>query len=412
MRVLFIAHYFQPEPNFFLGLPFAKELVRRGHEVEVLTGLPNYPGGKIYDGYRVRLLQREIMDGIVVNRMPLYPSHDQSSFRRTLCYTSLAASASIVGPWAVKRADVAYVVLGPITIGLPACVLKLLRGIPFVVNVQDLWPDSLPSTGMFENRLGLKMLNAMCNFVYKRASRIVSISPGIKQKLVERGIADSKIDVIYNWCDDAQICHPKDNDQLAELLNMTGRFNIVFAGNMGKAQALNPVLDAAQKVGNVNPKVQFLFFGGGVEVDSLKKRAETKKLANVRFLPRRPVEEIGAILQLADVLFVHLRDDPLFAITIPSKTQAYLAAGRPILIGVRGDAADLVQKAGAGLFCEPENPDSIAEVVLKLASTPKSQLNAMGESGRHFYEQELAFPIGAGKFEKIFEACMSKHATP
>jgi colanic acid biosynthesis glycosyl transferase WcaI len=181
-----------------------------------------------------------------------------------------------------------------------------------------------------------------------------------------------------------------------------GRFNIVFAGNMGKAQAIESVLEAARIVGDKQPDVQFLFIGGGVEVENLKKKAAALELKNVLFLPRRPVSEIGAILCLADVLFVHLKNDPLFEITIPSKTQAYMAAGRPVLIGVRGDAADLVTKANAGLPCEPENPQSIAEAVLKFHAMPRDRLEAMGQNGKRFYEQGLSFKIAAARFENIF----------
>ena len=405
MRILFITHYFQPEPNFFLGLPFAKELARRGHEVEVLTGFPNYPGGKIYNGYRVQLLQRETLEGIPVNRVPLYPSHDNSAVKRIMCYASLAVSASTIGATVVKQADVAYVSQGPITVGLPACVLKILKGIPFVLHVQDLWPDTLLSTGMFNNRFGLKMVNTWCNFVYKQAAKIVSITPGIKQKLIERGVPEDKIEVIYNWCDDSQICRAEPNEELAKSLGMAGHFNIVFAGNMGKLQAMEPVLDAAKLVGDVQPAVQFVFIGSGVDVPCLKQKAADTGLKNVLFLPRRPVSEIGAILSLADVLLVHLKKDPLFEITIPSKTQAYLVAGRPVLIGVPGDATDLIIKANAGLPCESENPASIAEAVLKFHAMPKTQLDAMGQNGKRFYEQELSFSIGTSKFEKIFETC-------
>jgi len=408
MRILFITHYFQPEPNFFFCLPFAKELARRGHEVEVLTGFPNYPGGKIYDGYRVRMLQRETLDGIAVNRVPLYPSHDNSSIKRMLCYTSFAMSASTIGVWATKPADVAYVPQGPITVGMPACVLKLLKGIPSVLHIQDLWPDSLLSTGMFNNKFGLKMVNGWCNFVYKRTAKIVTNTPGMKQRLIERGVPEDKIEVIYNWCDDSQICHAEPNEELAKSLGMAGRFNIVFAGNMGKAQAIAPVLNAAKIVAATNPKVQFVFIGGGVDVESLKQKADDLELKNVLFLARRPVSEIGAILSLADVLFVHLKKDPLFEITIPSKTQAYLAAGRPVLIGVPGDAASLVAKANAGLPCEPENPQSIAEAVCKFYAMTQSELDAMGQNGKRFYEQQLAFKIAATHFENIFNSVAKK----
>ncbi|HSV26268.1 MAG TPA: glycosyltransferase family 4 protein [Sedimentisphaerales bacterium] len=402
MRILFITHYFQPEPNFFSGLPFAKELIRRGHEVQVLTGFPNYPGGRIYPGYKVRMLQRETLEGVPVMRVPVYPSHDRSSARRMLCYTSFGLSAATIGPWIVKDADVAYVSQGPVTVGLPACALRLLRRIPFVLHIQDLWPDTLESTGMFNSRTGMSLVHAACRFMYRRAGKIVVIAPGMKCRLIDRGVPEKKIELIYNWCDDALICRNPRDEKLAGDLGMTGRFNIVFAGNMGKAQALDPVLDAAAIVAQQAPEVQFIFIGSGVDTDDLKARSVKMGLNNVLFIPRRPISEIGSMLDLADVLLVHLRNDPLFRITIPSKIQAYMAAGRPILIAVPGDASDLVQKAGAGITCEPENAADIAAQVLKLAAMPRSELEQMGRRGAQYYNHELSFAVAVSRLEQVF----------
>jgi colanic acid biosynthesis glycosyl transferase WcaI len=190
--------------------------------------------------------------------------------------------------------------------------------------------------------------------------------------------------VVYNWCDAAQVCPSQKNDELAKSLKMAGRFNVVFAGNMGKAQALESVLDAAKIVADQKSEIQFVFIGSGVCVDGLKQKAADMGLTNVLFLSRLPVSEIGGILNLADVLFVHLKKDPLFEITIPSKIQSYLAAGRPVLIGVPGDAASLVRQANAGLSCEPENSDSIAETVLTLYAMPKDDRERMGETESNF----------------------------
>lgn len=402
MRILFIAHYFQPEPNFFVGLPFARELARRGHDVQVLTGFPNYPGGKIYDGYRVRFFQQEIMEGIPVMRVPLYPSHDRSSFKRILSYLSLSLSQAAMGPFAVKDADVAFVSQGPATIGLPAIVHKVFRRIPYVYNIQDLWPDSLTSTGMFDNSLGMKLIDRWCKWIYQQAAKITVIAPGMKTRLIDRGVPAEKIDLIYNWCDDALICRDQPDNQLKDSLGLTGKFNIIFAGNIGKAQAMHAVLDAAGLIADDCPQVQFVFIGGGVEVDPLKQKAKDMNLSNIRFLARRPVSEIGPILRCGDVLLVHLRDDPLFKITIPSKTQAYLALGRPILIGVKGDAAHLIEKAQAGLTCEPENPGSIADAVRKLYHMNSTQLEQMGHNGIKFYDHEISFAIAVEKYEYLF----------
>ena len=400
MRILYLTHNFQPEPIFW-ALPLAKEFVRQGHGVEVLTGFPNYPGGKIYDGYRVRMLQREVLDGVDVIRVPLYPSHDNSSLKRILCYATLGISASIIGLWTIKKADVVYVMQGPMTLGLPAMVFKLFKRMRYVIHVQDLWPDSLLSTGMYNSNIGLKLLHGWCNWVYKHAARIITITPGMKQRLIERGVPGTKIEVVYNWCDAAQACPSQRNEALAKSLKMAGRFNVIFAGNMGKAQALEPVLDAAKNVAEQKPEIQFVFVGSGVCVDGLKQKAADMGLTNVLFLSRLPVSEIGGILNLADVLFVHLKKDPLFEITIPSKIQSYLAVGRPVLIGVPGDAASLVRQAHAGLSCEPENIDSIAETVLTLYAMPKDDRERMGENGKQFYEKHLSFGIASTRIEEI-----------
>ncbi|MHC4664285.1 MAG: glycosyltransferase family 4 protein [Planctomycetota bacterium] len=409
MRILFITQWFQPEP-FINGVHFIKELTKLGHEVQVLTGFPNYPGGKLYDGYRIKLLQREDMDGIPVVRVPLYPSHDRSGIRRFASYMSFALSAAIIGPWVMKRADVAYVYHPPATVCLPACVFRILRRVPFVYNVQDLWPDELAASKMFQNRFGLWLAERCCRLFYRLARKIVVLSPGFKETLCERGVRRDKIEVIYNWCadGDSDVRPVEKHPALRKELGLTGRFNILFAGNMGEGQALGTVLEAAEIVQNRCPRVQFVLIGGGTEADNLKLKAKDLNLKNVVFHDRRPPSEIGAILSLADVLLVHLSDAALHRITIPSKTQAYMLAGKPVLMGVRGDAAELVTRAETGLTCEPENPQSMADAVQKFEGMPPEELEAMGENGRRFYRRELALEIGARRYEEIFRMAARK----
>jgi len=374
-----LTQWFDPEPTF-KGLAFARELVRLGHTVQVLTGFPNYPGGTLYFGYKVRLLQRETIDGISIIRVPLYPSHDGSVLKRICNYLSFAFSAALLGPLLVRQADVVYVYHPPATVALPAMMLKLLRGMPFVYDIQDLWPDTLEVTGMLNNQWILKRVDMWCHLTYRCADQIVVLSPGFKKILRERGVPEEKICVIYNWCDEGQITAEERSVAAQREPEMAGRFNIVFAGTMGKAQALDSVLEAAELVAARMPQVQFVFIGGGIDVERLKQIKTQKKLDNVLFLPRRPVSKMGSALNLADLLLVHLKDDPLFEITLPSKTQAYLAAGRPILIAVRGDAADLVEKAGAGISCIPEDAVSIAAAVEKRRRTRTSRTEA-GKGG-------------------------------
>lgn len=403
MRILLLSQWFDPEPTF-KGLAFARELVKLGHQVEVLTGFPNYPGGKVYPGYRVRLLQRENIDGISIIRVPLYPSHDTSSIKRIFNYVSFAISAALLGPLFVKQADVVYVYHPPATVALPAFMLRFLRGMPFVYDIQDLWPDTLKASGMLTNSKILKCVEVWCNLTYRFANHIVVLSPGFKKLLHKRGVVPNKISVIYNWCDETQITTMERSEAAQCEPQMAGRFNVVFAGTMGKAQALDEVLDAAALIAGRLPHVQFVFIGGGIDLERLKQKSEQMFLPNVMFLPRRPVAEIGSVLCMADALLVHLKDDPLFEITLPSKTQSYLAAGRPVIMAVRGDATDLVKQAGAGIICSPEDAESIASAVGKLAAMHQDERDKIGKSGANYYKNELALSVGARKFERIFKS--------
>lgn len=400
MRILFITQFFHPEP-FFRGLPFAKALAERGHDVEVLTGFPNYPGGELYDGYRVRPLQRETLDGIPVIRVPLYPSHDRSSIKRSLNYLSFFGSAATLGAALVNDADVAYVYHPPITTGLAALSVKLTRGIPYVYDIQDLWPDALTTTGMVPTEL-MRAIDAGCRLVYRQAARISVLSPGFKRALVERGIDGDKIEVIYNWCDETALRSEDPSPELAEAEGMSGKFNVVFAGNMGSAQALDSVLDAAALLKDELPDVQFVLMGGGLERDALAARAEGDGLSNVRFLAYRPQAEAGKILRLADVLLVHLRDAPLFDMTIPSKTQAYMAQGKPVIVAVRGDATELVTRAGAGVGCAPQAPEDLAAAVRSLVRLSPDDRRAMGQRAKAFYDDTLSMRVGVERFLNVF----------
>jgi glycosyltransferase involved in cell wall biosynthesis len=274
---------------------------------------------------------------------------------------------------------------------------------PVVYDIQDFWPDSLAASGMFTNKFGLWVVDRLCRLFYKAADKIVVLSPGFKKKLIEKNVPAEKIEVIYNWCDDKEITPAQPNAKLAEELGMAERFNVLFAGNMGYGQALEHVLDAAKILETKYPGIQFVFVGDGVRVDFLKKTASQMKLSNVIFHGRKTSEEIKSIFQISDILLVHLKDIPLYAITIPLKTQAYLAAGKPILMGVRGDAAELVEKAGAGARCESENALDIANQIEKLYLMPPEELEKMGKRGAEYYQNELTFSKGVERFELVFQ---------
>lgn len=403
MRILFITQFFEPEPRL-KGLAFAKALQNRGHHVEVLTGFPNYPGGRVYPGYRIKPYQYQELDGIRVLRVPLYPSHDTSSIGRIVNYTSFSLSATSIGSLLSGSADIAYVYHPPATVGFPAIIHSLFRNVPFVYDVQDLWPDTLAATGMFTNAAAGRLLSKWCSFVYKRASKIVVLSPGFKSALMERGVPEDKIEIIYNWSrqDQSVSAPPRPDTPFPYHSQLSGRFNVVFAGTMGKAQALDSVLEAAGRVKHSHPDIQFVFIGAGIDMGRLKSLAEHMCLDNVLFLPRVPVSAISEVFEAADALLVHLKDDPLFRITIPSKIQDYLNAGRPILMAVEGDAAGLVSQSGAGITCKPGDPVSIADAVMRLFALSPVDRQAMGERGRRFYRNNLSLEAALQKFERVF----------
>lgn len=400
-RVLLLTQWFDPEPTF-KGLVFARELVRQGFEVEVVTGFPNYPGGKVYAGYKIKLIQRERIDGVDVTRLPLYPNHDQSAIKRVLNYASFAASALFYGLFMAKRANVMYAYHPPLTVGITASLIRWIRGIPLVYDIQDMWPDTLRATGMLNNPRALGLVGRVCNWVYKRVDRLVVLSPGFKRLLVQRGVPESKIEVIYNWADESALMSPVGS--LSPSFPGADRFKIVFAGNMGKAQALDAVLDAAVILKGRVSQVSFVMLGGGVEVARLSARAKELGLDNVVFLPPVPMAEVGTVLAAADALLVHLRKDPLFEITIPSKTQAYMAVGKPLLMAVNGDAADLVMQSNSGLTAESENPVALADAAQQLADMPLAELQDMGSRARQFYQERLGLEVGADRFGAIFRA--------
>lgn len=400
-RVLLLTQWFEPEPTF-KGLTFARALAAEGLEVEVATGFPNYPGGTLYPGYRLRPWQREVVQGVRVLRLPLYPSHDGSAVKRVLNYLSFGASATLYGLFKWQRPQVIYAYHPPLTVALAAVLVGTLRRVPVVIDIQDMWPDTLRATGMLSNPRVLDIIGRVCGWVYARAERIVVLSEGFRRLLLERGVPDAKIEVILNWCDEAALASPQ--GRLPEGFPGADRFRVLFAGNMGRAQALDAVLDAATLVRHADPPISFVLMGGGIEVTRLRALAAERGLENVVFLPPVPMSEVGLTLGAADALLVHLRRDPLFTVTIPSKTQAYMAIGRPVLMAVEGDAAALVQRAGCGVLARSEDAESIAQAALALASMPAPELAAMGRRGREYYRNYLALAVGARRFAGLFEA--------
>jgi glycosyltransferase involved in cell wall biosynthesis len=317
-----------------------------------------------------------------------------------LNYVSFAGASLLYGLFSARRVDVIYAYHPPLTVGITAVLLRYFRRVPVVYDIQDMWPDTLRATGMLVNARILSMVAAVCRWVYRRADHIVVLSPGFKDLLMRRGVPEGKIDVIYNWADEASLA--AQHGRLPEDFPTAERFRVLFAGNMGKAQALDTVLDAAALLQARKSRVSLVMLGGGVEVSRLKQRAVELKLSNIVFLPPVPMREVGTMLGAADALLVHLRRDPLFRITIPSKTQAYMAAGRPLIMAVDGDAQDLVVRSGGGVAVPSEDAVAMADAADALAGLAPQDLTGMGRRAREYYREHLELKVGVARFSAIF----------
>jgi glycosyltransferase involved in cell wall biosynthesis len=397
MRIMYLTQWFDPEPGVIKGPKFVRAIEAAGHDVTVVTGFPNYPTGRLYPGYRLRLLTRETVDGVRVLRLPLYPSHDASSLRRALNYLSFFLSALVYGLMRRERYDFAYVYHPPITVGLAAALAGLVRRLPYVLEIQDLWPDTVAATGM-ANARGVRLIDRLCNFVYRRASTIIVQSEGMRRALIDRGVPAAKITTIRNWADVEPAAESATGPTEARGLT------IVYGGNLGRGQALATVIDAAAIIQRERQDITIRIYGDGIEAGPLRERAAQLGVTVLQMHPRVSRDEILAIFARADALLLHLADAPLFAITIPSKTQVYLAMGRPIVAGIAGEAAELLQQSGAALVAPPQDADALARAMCALADLPGEQREAMGRAGRRFYCEALSFETAMERTLAVLEA--------
>jgi glycosyltransferase involved in cell wall biosynthesis len=399
MKILLVKQLFNPEPTA-KSLDFAKELVARGHEVEVLTGFPSYPIGKIYDGYKQRLYKREKMEGIDIIRVPIFPSHDDSGLKRFAHYFSYALSATFIGLFLVKKPDVMFVYQGAIPVAIPAIMYKKLKKIPFLYDMNDLWPETVTASGMLGSSTGLKIINNWCHWNYRNADFITVATPGFKKNLIEKGVPENKIEVVSNWSRDKISEEELSSDIKNQYFNPT-KINILYAGNLGIVQSLQTILNTAKKLKQEGlEKVQFVFLGGGADEVNLKQFSEQHQLTNVTFIPRVTSSEVSKYLNAADFLLVHLKNDKLFEITIPSKILAYLKSGKPILMGLKGDASDILNNANAGFTFTPDSSDDLEEKIKKMIALSSHEIIEMGRNGKAYYEENLSIVSSVDKIER------------
>ncbi len=407
MRVLLLSQWCPPEPEE-LFLELAVSLQAAGHEVTVLTGFPNFPFGRLYPGYKMKLFQKENIDGIPIIRVPLLPDHSRSAIKRSLNILSFAFSAAVLGPWLTPRVDVIHVVHPPLTIGWPAWVLSLLKRVPFTYEIHDMWPETLQATGLLNSQRLLRCIGWAAKRVYRRAAAIRVISPGFRDNLLGKGVPPEKIHVISNWVNTDRYRPVQPDRELAEKLGLADRFNIMFAGMIGPAQGLQVVLDAADLLRDL-PDVQFVLVGDGNGVERLQESAKARNLDNVKFLGRHPQEAMSGLYALSDVLLVHLRDDPLFRITIPHKTFVYMASAKPILAAVEGDVAEMIESTQSGLTCPASNPQAMADAVRELQAMSPGERDALAQNGRRAACELFSREHLTGQIAKMLENVVREH---
>lgn len=379
-RTLIVSQWYPPEPLRHLA-ELAAALKARGHDVDVLTGFPHYPGDHGYPGYRRRLWMREQLGGASIVRVPETFNHQTRLIRRLAKYGSFAASAALLGPWLLPRPDAIYVYATPLTAAVPADLLRRWWNVPMVLHVQDLWPESLEATGAVVSPKALSLVSLGARYLYERAAAVIVISPGFRKRLLASRVPAQKLHLISNWIDvDAAAPVPPDPN-LAQAYGLSGRFNVMFAGVIGRAQGLDTVVEAARLMRD-DAEVQFVFVGSGVETGRLRALAAQHGLTNVRFIDRQPESQMPAFFAHAAALLVHLRRDPVFRLTIPHKVFAYMASGRPVLAAVNEDTANVVTAARAGVACDPESPVALAAAIKRLREMSQEERDQLGANGR------------------------------
>ena len=388
MRILFLTDNFPPETNAPATRTFehARRWVRAGVKVTVVTTAPNFPAGKLFSGYRNRLFQREWIDGVETIRVWTYITANEGFMRRTLDYMSFMVSGFLVSLF-LRRPDVIISTSPQFFTACAAYVLSIFKRRPFVFELRDLWPDSIIAVEAMQDSAAIRALKRLEYFLYRKATRIVSVTNSFKSVLAGNGIPAEKIAVVRNGADLVGFTPGTKPEDLVRRHRLEGKFVAAYIGTIGMAHGLGTVLDAAEKM-RANERVVFVVVGDGAERTMLEDQARRRSLANVRFVGPVGKDEVVRYWRLADVALVLLRDRPVFRHVLPSKIFEAMATARPIILGVLGESADLLLAAQAGVVFPPENAVALAEAVTALAGTPERAAE-MGWRGRRFVEAEL-----------------------
>ena len=384
MRIAYLCHYFAPEPAAPAARvhEFARAWVRAGHEVSVITTFPNHPVGRIAPQYRGRWWSTERLDGIRVLRCWLYAAPNRGVGRRGLDHLSFMVTSLVFGLPRLGPVDVVIASSPTLFSALSAWIIAKVKHAPFVLEVRDLWPEAIVELGLMRPGLGVRLLQQLARFLYARAARVVVVTQSFADRLAAQGVPSDKLVVIPNGADTHLFAPGANQDAARSELGLNGRFVVAYVGSHGLSHGLGAILDAAA----VQPEVTFLMVGDGADRDRLLEERDRRRLKNVEMRPSVDKAEVPAFYAAADACLVPLRDVPLFETFVPSKLFEVLAAGKPVVGAVRGEARDILVRSGGALLIDPERGDQLAEAVDRLRRDPALCAD-LGRHGRAFAER-------------------------
>jgi glycosyltransferase involved in cell wall biosynthesis len=386
VRLLVVSQYFWPE-SFRIN-DLVAEMVSRGHEVTVLTGKPNYPEGDLFPEFVKATAEFSHFAGADIVRLPML-ARGKGNFRLALNYLSFALAGAFLSPFLLRgrRFDAIFVcLLSPVTSALPAVVMRWLRRIPSVVWVLDLWPQSLEAVGVLKSKRALALVAHLVGYIYRRSDRILGQSRSFVSEISRYLSDNSRVDYFPSWSETAFA--PKDVLPAPEIPVRSDLFNIVFTGNVGDAQDFPSVLAAAESL-REDP-IRWIIVGDGRKADWVKAEIVRRELEqSVVMVGRFPLDRMASFYAHADALLVSLRADPIFAMTIPAKVQAYLNASRPILAMLDGDGADVVRAADAGYAVPAGDSNGLVEAIRRLAAASPAERARLSQSGLAYSAREF-----------------------
>ena len=402
MRILFLSHYFPPEVNAPATRTYehCRQWVRDGHHVTVVTCAPNHPQGRVYQGYSNRIYQHETRDGIGVIRVWTFVTANEGFLKRTLNYISYLCSA-VIASFFLPKADVVISTSPQFFNGLAGYVVGKVKRIPWVLEIRDLWPESIVAVGAIKNPAIIKMLEWIEQFAYRKADRIVPVTDSFKTYIQGKGIAAGKITVVKNGVDLAQFVPINGMSALAEELGIKGKFVVSYFGTHGMAHHLETIFHAARRLSS-SKDIVFLMVGDGAERHALVRMRDKMALGNVIMLDQQPKSRMREFWALSDISLVLLKKSDLFKTVIPSKIFESLAMAKPIILGVEGESADLLQAAKAGICIEPEHADDLAARILELSQHPE-QCRQLGRNGRQYVMEHFDRTVLARKLASVIE---------